>query len=164
MKLQNEAQLYEPVRLWFETRLKRRFRRSVVQAYDTSCVKLSAFINAHGWQSQFPEAGAWEIKTDITAFILGRENHVAFVECKVGRITLKDVGQLLGYSRVARPVLSILLSPLGLSSELSVLLKVYGRYDVLGYGGNDKTIMIVQWDTARAGDVPAKCLPPGLHI
>ncbi len=164
MKTLTESTLYEPVRTWFEACLAQRFRRSNVRAYDTSSTKLSKLIAHLGLQAHFPQSAVWDIKADVTALIMGRKNHVAFVECKAKRITLRDVGQLLGYSRVAKPVVSMLLSPQPPTDALRTLLSVYGRYDILEYDTRGRRILITQWDCRRGGVLHANTLPPGEHI
>ena len=88
---------------------------------------------------------------------------LAFVECKMGPITLGDVGQLLGYSLVARPEWSYLVSPEGMSGRLSTLLLTYGRQDVLSYG-RDRHIRIARWNIDRNEIDLATLVPKGTHI
>lgn len=164
MKTLSESDLYEPVRRWFEQALSQRFRRSEVRAYDTSHTKASSLIAGMGLQAKFPQSAVWDIQADITALIMGRQNNVAFIECKNRRVTLRDVGQLLGYSRVAKPVVSMLLSPQPPTDTLRTLLSVYGRYDILEYDDRGTRIVIAQWDRARNAVLHAKTLPPGEHI
>lgn len=164
MKSQTESQLYEPVRHWLETSIKHRFRQCDVRAYNTSRIKVSSLIANLGLQSAFPESGVWDIQADITALVTGKKNHIAFVECKMGNITLRDVGQLLGYCRVARPVAALLLSPKPVTDNLRNLLVVYGRYDILEYDRDENRIMIVQWDAARCAIMHGATLPPGEHL
>lgn len=160
----SESDLYPPVCEWFRSRLSARFRGRTVEVYDTSRTTVSALINRRGYQALFPQSNAWDIHTDVTAMILGKTNDVAFVECKVGQLTLRDVGQLLGYSIVARPVVSVLLSPQAPSDPLATLLKVYGRYDVLEYGSRGDRIRVVRWDVDQRAIIPAETLPPGEHV
>jgi len=165
MKSLREADLYEPVRRWFQSALSRRFPRCHVAAYDTSRVRLSSFIAQLGLQTSFPQSNVWDIKVDVTAFLTGRKNHVAFVECKNKPVTLQDIGQLLGYSLVARPVAAILLSTEPPSDILRSLLTVYGRYDILVYNHTTGGQMLVaRWDTTRGGILHAETLPPGRHL
>jgi hypothetical protein len=164
MTIRSERELYAPVRAWFQDLLARRFRNHTVRAYDTSHTRASSLIVQQGVQAAFPQAAAWDIQADITALIIGRESRIAFVECKKGRITLKDVGQLLGYSRVARPAASVLLSVEPPSDPLRTLLVTYGRYDILEYDENKSRIKIVQWDATRDAVLHSETLPPGEHI
>lgn len=86
---------------------------------------------------------------DVTGLIKKTNSlQLAFVECKVGPITLRDVGQLLGYSLVARPTLSFLISPRGLTDRLATLLLTFGRTDILNYS-NGCAICLAVWDIQR---------------
>jgi hypothetical protein len=122
---------------------------------------LAALITRLGLQGAYPQAAVWEIKADVAAFITGATNRLALVECKLGPITLKDVGQMLGYSRVAKPVLSLLVSPHSATDALRKLLTVYGRYDILEYDENRRRILIGRWDPVRSDLVHSETLPPG---
>jgi len=164
MKIHKEADLYEPVRLWFQDVLSRRFRQAEVHAYNTSRIRLSTLIGQRGLQAHFPQSNVWDIQADITALVIARQNHVAFVECKTGPVTLRDIGQLLGYSRVAKPVRAVLLSLKPPTDALRTLLTVYGRYDILEYDDNRNRILIAQWDPVRGGVLHSETLPPGENI
>ena len=127
-----ERELYSDVMVWLEGRLRSLYPRWSVGVHDTSAVKLSRFLDRQNLQSMFKGSETFEIEVDVTGIITrGEEAGLAFVECKAGAITLKDVGQILGYSRVALPVLSVILSPSGLSESLHTLLNTYGRVDLL---------------------------------
>jgi len=76
---------------------------------------------------------------------------------------LRDVGQLLGYSLVARPEWSLLISPAGLSDRLNTLLVTYGRQDILGYARN-RAIRLATWNTARREIEASSLIPKGSHI
>jgi hypothetical protein len=68
--------------------------------------------------------------------------------------------RLLGYSKVAKPIYSIIVSPAGMSKALSLLLKVYRRYDVLEYA-EDTRLKVGIWDAVRRMIDPATIIPPG---
>jgi len=72
------------------------------------------------------------------------EAHLGLVECKLGRINLRDLSQLLGYSRVALPLYSIILSPRGISQSLNLLFNIARRNDILYYSP-DRHIFIAKW-------------------
>lgn len=160
-----ETALYEPVRIWFEKLLKGKYRRSQVKAYDSHRISLGKLIEKLALQKCFPQFSAWDIKVDITAVILGKNSaRLAFVECKTAPITLRDVGQLLGYSIVANPAVSLLISPKGVSAPLMTLMKVFGVYAILEFGPQRRRIRIVRWDPAKRDIVYAQTLPPGENI
>lgn len=158
----NEVQLYEPARSWLEKILTEHYKRMNVRVFDSHKIKLSRLINDLGMQSLFPEFNAWDVKVDITGVISNeKKGHLALVECKVKQLTLRDVGQLLGYSIVVNPILSVLTSPASPTDPLITLLKDYGRLDVLEYGPKKRHIRIAKWDNVKNEVIPSSVLPPG---
>lgn len=158
----NEVKLYAPVRSWLEKILKEHYRRMNVHVFDSHNIKLSRLIIDLGLQSLFPQFNAWDVKIDVTGIISNeKKGYLALVECKIKQLTLRDVGQLLGYSIVVNPILSLLTSPVAPSDPLTTLLKDYGRLDVLEYGPNRRYIRIAKWDVARNEVMPSSILPPG---
>ena len=154
--------LYEPVLAWLERVLKARYKRMNVRTYDSHNIKLSRLISDSGLQRLFPQFNAWDIKVDVTGVVTNAKiGYIALVECKIKQLTLRDVGQLLGYSRVVNPILSVLTSPSPLSDPLITLLRDYGRLDVLEYGPEKRHIRMARWDNVRAEIIPSSVLPRG---
>ena len=144
-----EKEMYPDVMVWLKRALQGKRPRADVETYDTSTVALRRFLETKGLQGLFPQYQSYDIQVDVTAVVrTRREAHLAFVECKVNPITLRDLSQLLGYSRVALPIYSIIISPAGIGGAISYLLKTCGRIDVLDYG-NGRRLKIATWDTAR---------------
>lgn len=158
----NEIELYEPVRNWLEKILKEYYKRMNVRVFDSHNMKLSRLIIDLGIQNLFPQFNAWDVKVDVTGIISNtKRGYLALVECKIKQLTLRDVGQLLGYSIVVNPILSLLTSPASPSDPLITLLKDYGRLDVLEYGPQKRHIRIAKWDTIKDEIIPASILPAG---
>jgi hypothetical protein len=133
-----------------------------IRAFDTHNVNLSRLINDLGLQNLFPQFNAWDVKVDVTGIVSNEKNgYLALVECKVKQLTLRDIGQLLGYSIVVNPILSVLTSPTPPSDPLITLLKDYGRLDVLQYGPKRRHIRIAKWDHVKNEVIPSSVLPPG---
>ncbi len=159
----SEREIYESVRSWLGSYLRGIHPRAEIRTYDTHSVQLSTLIASEGLQRMFPDYSAYEIKVDVTAVVLTSTSaRLAFVECKIGPITLRDVGQLLGYSLVAQPEISILVSPKGLSDRLSALLVTLGRTDILAYG-NREQLRLATWDLIRNEVKLSSLLPKGSH-
>ena len=158
-----ESSLYEPVQRWLMTRLKEKFKRQRADVYtfDSHKTNLSTLIQQQGLQNHFPQFSAWDIKVDITGIIIKPKSaDLVFMECKTGPVTWLNVGQLLGYSRVANPLYSFLVSPEPPSDKLSILLETFGRYDILEYG-KSRTIRILRWDIGREEVCLSDVFPPG---
>jgi hypothetical protein len=144
--------MYPDVCLWLEGFLESRFRNAEVEVYDLSESPLSHFLRTYK-KGRFPaEWVTWDIRVDVVGFIYFPDQltSLAFVECKNMRLALRDLSQLLGYSRVALPLYSFLISPVGLSSTLASLLQEYRRFDVLEYhwdrGKRPRQVTVAQWD------------------
>ncbi|MCI0537194.1 MAG: hypothetical protein L0Z50_18405 [Verrucomicrobiales bacterium] len=157
----SERELYPDIIAWLEARLPALYPGWAIKAYDTSRVRLSGFLDRHDLSDAFPGCEGFEIEVDVTGILQrGTRVQLAFVECKSGYITLKDLGQILGYSRVALPAISVIVSPLGLSSCMNVLMHTHNRVDLLEYGGS-KRIKLATWDKSRRQVDPQSVFPPG---
>jgi hypothetical protein len=144
----NEIEMYPDIIIWLEKRLKEQFgnKAKKITVLDTHDSDLLNFIIRHKYQIFFPEFTTYKIRQDITGFI-EYENKVdlVFVECKNGHLTLINLSQLIGYSCIAMPILSILIAPQGMGTTLSKLLKSFNRRDILEFRPNRK-IQVLKWD------------------
>ncbi|MBM3235353.1 hypothetical protein FJZ31_03530 [Candidatus Poribacteria bacterium] len=153
IKYKQEKEMYPDVCQWLEQFLKSRFQRATIEVCNLSESSLSRFLTTHNMGDLSPEWVTWDIKVDVVGFIQrpNRLTSLAFVECKIVRLTIEHLSQLLGYSRIAIPVFSFLISPLGLSPKLISLLQEYRRLDVLEYhwekGKRPRRVVVAQWDT-----------------
>ena len=158
----SEVDLYEPVRRWLERRLKAKYRRMDVQVFDSHSKRLSRIVSDLGLQSVFPQSNAWDVKVDVTGVVSdGKHGHIALVECKAKQLTLRDIGQLLGYSIVVDPIVAVLVSPSPPTDPLLTLLRDYGRLDVLQYGPQKRYIRLASWHKGRSEVIPSSVIPPG---
>jgi hypothetical protein len=165
LKMYNsEKEMYPDVILWLDSYLKHKYPRATVKSYDTSKENLCDFIRRHRLEKFFPESQTYVIKVDITGIIKYKEKSLlAFVECKLNSISLKDLSQLIGYSKVVRPALSLIISPTGISSPLNTLINIYRRYDVLTYY-EDLKIRIAKWNRSTKDIDIHSLLPHGDHL
>ena len=161
--IQRERELYLGVAGWLAGFLKGIHPRAKVTAHDTHSINLSAFLHDNDLHDRFEDCDSHEIQVDVTGIVRGRTwIKLAFVECKIGFITLRDVGQLLGYSLVAKPEWSYLVSPKGMSARLQSLLVSFGRQDILSYSP-EKHIRIAAWNSARSEIELGSLIPRGSH-
>lgn len=159
-----EKELYPQIAQWLSSYLISHYKKAKIIVEDTHRINLSDFLVRINMQNKFPEYTSYDIKVDVTGIInSSKRADLVFVECKLNAIRLLDVGQLLGYSLVAKPIQSFLLSPEGISDPLHRLLKNYGRYDILKYG-KELALKIARWDIRKKEPLWASLLPTGEHL
>jgi len=164
MKYSSEKEMYPDVICWLNIYLKHKYPKAEVKSYDTSRENLCEFIRRHKLSKYFSESDTYVVKVDVTGVILYREKCLlAFVECKLNSITLKDVSQLIGYSKVVKPVLSVIVSPEGISSPVNNLINIYRRYDILTYQ-DDLKVRIAKWNSSTKDIDVSTLLPHGEHL
>ena len=155
--------MYPHVRSWLEKILQSRFKRAKILVADTSKKVLSRWLFEKGYHKHFKDYSTYEIEVDVTGVIETEKTELAFVECKLNKITLRDLSQLLGYSKVALPLFSIIASPKGISDSMNLLFNVSPRNDVLYYTDN-KHIVIGKWDETRREIDQSSIIPKGYHF
>lgn len=148
--------------MWFQDLLKSRFPKSAITVADTSRITLGNHLEREGFSELFPDYQTYEINVDVTEIVKRKNPCLAFVECKLTVLTLRDLSQLLGYSKVAKPIYSILISPAGISKALTLLLKIHRRYDVLEYTEGTR-LKVGIWNPIRKTVDPASIIPIGDH-
>lgn len=159
-----EEVLYGPIVKWFEDILRSKYKKYEIEVYDTHKEKLSKFLQRKGYHKYFSLFDTFEIQVDITAILRRKEEvGLAFIEVKSGYYNLKDVGQLLGYCHVAKPIIAIIISPYGPSKALKRLIQTYGRNEVLKYEEN-KYIKMVEWNERTQDIEYQSILPVGYHL
>ena len=144
--------MYSEVAQWLKDFLRDRFRQTEVDVYVLPHTSISRFLSTYN-RGDFPnEWVTWDIKVDIVGFVhhSHKPTSLAFVECKNTNLTLAHLSQLLGYSRIARPQYSFLISPIGFSPKLIALLQEYQRRDVLEYhwepGKMPRQVIVAEWE------------------
>lgn len=145
-----ESDLYPHIKEWFYSYLKDRYKGFDIETTDvTSRRFLDEVLQEKG--IVIPEAIGLKIKVDIVGFLTkkGKEPQLAFVEVKEGHLTLKDLGQLWGYTKLINPVESFLVSSTGVGG-LAAIIKQYQRHDILQYGDkNERHMSVAKWDVKR---------------
>lgn len=142
-------EFYPEIKTWFHQYLKDYYKSyEVITTDDTSRISLDAYLKT--LDIEIKEAIGLSIKIDVVGVLRkGNDVKLAFVEVKNGGLTLKDLGQLWGYTQLINPVESFLMSPAGLGS-LDYLLKVLQREDLLIYGSKRERMMkVCKWDAVR---------------
>ncbi len=147
----NEIEMYPDIVEWLKINLKQKFGKKALKitVLDTHDSDLSNFIMSLSYQKFFPEFSTYKIRQDITGFVEYKDKvDLVFVECKNTSLSLIHLSQLIGYSCIALPIYSILLSPQGMGQTLNKLLKNYNRSDILEFRPN-KTIHVIKWDKSK---------------
>lgn len=157
----SEKEMYPEIVNWLIKHLKGIYPKSEIEVFDTSKINLCEFIRRKNLSIYFPEFETYVIKVDITGVIKYKEKCLlVFVECKLKSISLKDISQLIGYSKVVRPTFSLILSPAGVSSPVNKLINIYKRYDILTYWDN-LNVRIAKWNKITKEIDQASLLPHG---
>jgi hypothetical protein len=144
-----EEYLYPEIEKWLNQYLKERYKgHDVISTYETSRLSLDTYLK-QSLGIEIKEAIGLSIKVDIMAVIKGKDIKLVLVEVKDKPLTLKDLGQLWGYSQLIDPIESFLISSKGLGS-LNYLLNVLNRKDLLFYGQKRERMMrVCKWDEKK---------------
>jgi len=164
----NEAAIYPDIILWLGGFLGTRFHKAEIDIQDTHAYPLNTYVRRHNLHQYF-QGDTWQtydIRVDITGFVrYGSSCGLVFVECKTRPISLIHVSQILGYSRVAQPIQSYLISTVGIGDAVRSLILRYDRTDVLEYywerGRQPRRIIVARWESDTRQLDQASILPPG---
>ena len=135
-----EQKLYEPLTIYYQKFLNKKYKSNSL-VHDTSAFYLDKFILQNDLVDDFEFCNEFKIKPDIVGFLKDIKK-IAFMEVKANELSLKDLGQLLGYCLVAQPIEAILVSPEKPSLSLIKILKT--NSNLLQYS-EDKKIEIATW-------------------
>jgi len=145
-----EKDLYPDISNWLSGYLRDKYKGYQVETtFDTSKQSLDVVLKEKGIILENNVVGL-SIKVDIIG-ILKRGNSVrlVFIEVKNKPLTLKDLGQLWGYTQLINPIESFLISSGGLGSLLYVF-NVLKREDLLKYGKKmERRMRVAKWDVRR---------------
>jgi len=147
----NEIEMYPDIIEWLKKSLIQKFGKKAnkITVLDTHDSDLLNFIMQLNYQKFFPEFSTYKIRQDITGFIEYIDRvELVFVECKNTSLSLIHLSQLIGYSCIALPIYSILLSPQGMGTTLNKLLKSYNRSDILEFRPQ-RPIHIIKWNESK---------------
>lgn len=161
MGYRQEKLMYPDVAKWFKHLLSVKYKKADVQVVISANEYLSSIIQKYNYNDYFPLFHTYLIQVDIVGFIKMKNMiKIGFVECKLNNINLKDISQLIGYSKVVIPEYSIIISPKGVGNAINSLIKIYKRYEILEYT-KDRKIKIAKWDIDKKEVLTETILPPG---
>lgn len=157
-----EVQMYPDVMKWLKEKLTDTYRKKHVIVLDTSQQLLSSALLQNKLHGMFPQYQTYEVHADITGIVYDdHSSMIILVECKLDRINLIELSQLIGYCKVVKPSMAYILSPAGAGPAIKMLFDVYKRLDVLYYENSSGFIRIASWDENKK-DIDYSCIiPPG---
>src|SRR3989344_5919559 len=128
-----EEDLYPEIEKWCQAYLKGKYSGYVIRTTHASS-RLNLEVILRNFNINPSLAIGLRIKVDIVGVITkGNKYRLVFIEVKDKELSLKDLGQLWGYSQLMDPIESFLVSSKGIGG-LSKLFKVLKREDLLKYG------------------------------
>ena len=145
----DEEKLYHEIKEWLQNYLIDKYKGYTIETtYETSRRNLDVVLKSKGIQCK--EAIGLQIKIDVVGILKrGNDFKLVFVEVKDTELTLKDLGQLWGYTQLIDPIESFLISSNGFG-RLSYLFNVLKREDLLKFGVNiNKFMQLAKWDKSR---------------
>ena len=138
-----EQKLYAPIVAWYKRQLER-FSADPFVA-DTSSRNLDKFIDENDLSEHFDQWDSLKIKPDIIS--IQKDTHrIGIIEVKATGLTLKNVGQLLGYCLVANPDEAILVSSEDV--PMNLIQAINANPSILEYAPGRK-IKIGQWKNSN---------------
>lgn len=144
-----ETQLYPEIETWLKGYLQAKYPNYQIETtYESSRLSLETVLRKFRINPTL--AIGLNIKIDVMGILRQNgEYELVFIEVKDDELTLKDLGQLWGYSQLMNPIESFLVSSRGIG-RLSKLFNVLKREDLLKYGvGGNKYMRIAKWDDNR---------------
>ena len=145
----DEEKLYPEIKEWLQNYLIDKYKGYAIETtYETSRRNLDVVLKSKGIQCK--EAIGLQIKIDVVGILKrGNDFKLVFVEVKDTELTLKDLGQLWGYTQLVDPIESFLVSSNGFG-RLSHLFNVLKREDLLKFGVKiNKFMNVAKWDKSR---------------
>lgn len=146
----SEQDLYPDIMYWLKYYLQGKFKKAQIETTaETSKRYLDEVLRDKG--IFIPETVGVKIKVDVVGIITlqNKPPQLAFVEVKDKPLTLKDLGQLCGYTKLINPLESFLVSSKGIGT-LELIIKQYKRHDILRYGErNERLMKVAKWDVNR---------------
>lgn len=151
MSINSEDDLYEPIQKWLENFLGETLKKKAlsVKSYVGAYEVLSKILMREGFADKITNAPLFDLKIDVFAVVTFRNRtELVIVECKKDSLGLIDLGQLIGYSQIISPWISILVSPNGPTTGLHNFLVNHGMDHLLKYGDASRSL-VVRWDVTR---------------
>lgn len=128
-----EVETYYPLQVWLKDYIKENYNSDSL-VFDSSTTNLNN-INFDGLNEIIEEFDDFDIKPDVVGITYNSKN-LYLIESKVTKLSLEDLSQTIGYSKVIQPIEAFLVSTEEISSSLLFLLDAYP--EILNYNDTQK--------------------------
>ena len=148
------------LKTWLEGFLLKRFSKThrvqvLIPNSNLSKLQISAIKHVDGYW-------AYEFKPDILGILEDKQSDkvdFVFINRSTSALSLKEIGELYCYSKIAKPLFSFMTSPLGLASDVALLLlHKEVQNSVLSLDGG-RAIIIFKWDIS-SGNIDKETIYP----
>jgi hypothetical protein len=142
----NEKVLYEPIKKWLQKYLEDHYKNSEVIVVNSHNQRLDKILLQNNIKCDV--AVGIDIQIDVLGIVKKSDKYkLFFVEAKITRLTLRDLGQLWAYVKLINPEEAFLITS-GNFGSLDKILKVFKREDMLDFGNGSKIkkIQVLLWD------------------
>jgi len=167
MSYQREAEMYPAVKQWLHDYLQVRYPRHSVITVVCHAQRLNSLIRRLEIDNLLPKDWqSWDVQVDVVGFVCSSQDAaIALIECKNRPISLSHLSQIIGYCRVVKPQIGMILSSEGISEGLQQLLITFGRQDVLIYAERHQhapqRIILARWNAQMNSPEPSSAIPSG---
>ena len=144
-----EFDLYEPMSKWLEQYLKDNYKGYEIIVTDSHSERLDKALEKFGVINE--QANGVDIQIDVLGIARkGVTTKLFFIEAKITKLTLRDLGQLWAYCKLIDPEEAWLLTSNDLGS-LRKLLLGFNREDLLDFGNGKKIkkMKVGIWDVKK---------------
>ncbi|MBI9009333.1 MAG: hypothetical protein JEZ05_04810 [Tenericutes bacterium] len=132
--------------IWLESYMKDNYKGYKVIVVDAHSERLDRVLKKY--DITYDLATGVDIQIDVLGIARRKDKvKLIFIEAKITRLTLRDLGQLWSYCKLINPEEAFLFSSHSLGS-LNKILNNYGREDLLDFGNTKKIkkMMVGVWD------------------
>lgn len=138
--------LSQQLNIWLENYLKQKYTNYNVEVFIPQNY-ISKIPNDN--IKKIPNYSSFDFKPDVIGILSSKSDSndikLVFVNRSTSALSLKEIGEILCYSRIAQPVESFLISPKALANEVNlILLDKSKQNNILSY--NDKFVKIGKFD------------------
>ncbi len=144
-----EFDLYKPMAIWLKQYLQGKYKNCEIIVEDTHSQRLDRVLYKHGIVNDL--ATGVDIQIDVLGIVKKNDDYkLFFIEAKITKLTLRDLGQLWAYCKLIDPEEAFLLTSESLGS-LNKILRTFGREDLLDFGSGKKIkkMKVGVWDVVR---------------